>query len=249
MLETKKRKSCFRLQQSKEMLPPDAWMLIGLHLRPRYLAKLLQTSKNVKRLVDTNQYWTRVAGHQVWRTFEGMEIDDSPAAEDVLPRIEHNLMHMLGLEPGYFWTMELFFGRLDEVIAYYAVHDQEVYHPFWESLKPMSLEGKTRAWMIERVKSMSPFRDEAGYGLAVERTMKEIAKNEIEDTNEDHDRRLNKFVCSMEDDPMPAVYKRAIFRKLDAILWGTIRTPRGDPTGELHWGHCHTSLALAICKF
>ena len=230
------------------MLPPDAWMLIGLHLRPRYLAKLLQTSKNVQRLVDTNQYWTRVAAHQVWRTFEGMEIDDSPVAEDVLPRIEHNLMHMLGLEHSYLWTMELFFRRLDDVIAYYAVHDQEVYRPFWESLKPKSLEEKTRSWMIERLKPLSPPAT-VEKTVATEWTMKDIAKNEIEDTNADHDSRLNKFVCSMEDDPMPPAYKRAFFRKLDAILWGTICTPRGDPTGELHWGHCHTSLALAICKF
>ena len=118
------------------MLPPDAWVLIGLHLRPRYLAKLLQTSKDVKRLVDTNQYWTRVATHQVWRTFEGMEIDDSPAAEDVLPRVDHNLMHMLGLEHGYFWTMELFFHRLDYVIAYYAVRDEQEYRPFWGVSSP-----------------------------------------------------------------------------------------------------------------
>ncbi len=231
-----------------KMLPPDAWVLIGMHLRPRYLAKLLQTSKNVQRLVDTNQYWTRVAAHQVWRTFEGMEIDDSPAAEDVLPRIEHNLMHMLGLEYGYFWTMELFFRRLDDVIAYYAVHDEQEYRSSWESLKPMSLEEKTRSWMIERVKSLQGVAP-LSPSDAVERTMKEIAKNEIEDTNEDHDRRLNKFVCSMEDDPMPVAYKQAFFRKLDALLWGMIRTPKGDPTGSLHWGHCHTSLALAICKF
>ena len=103
--------------------------------------------------------------------------------------------------------------------------------------------------MIERLKPMSPVRDEAGYRLAVESTMKEIAKNEIEDTNADHDPRFNKFVCSMEDDPMPAKYKRGFFRKLDAVLWGTIRAPYGDPTGDLHWGLCHTSLAVAICKF
>ena len=138
------------------MLPPDAWVLIGLHLKPRYLAKLLRTSKSVQRLVDNHQYWTRVAAHQVWRSFEGMEIDDSQSPEDVLPRIEHNLMHMLGLEHSYLWTMELFFRRLDDVIAYYAVHDQEVYRPFWESLKPKSLEEKTRSWMIERLKPLSP---------------------------------------------------------------------------------------------
>ena len=100
--------------------------------RPRYLAKLLQTSKNVQRLVDNNQYWTRVAAHQVWQSFECMDINDSPATEDVLPwpGIEHNLMHMLGLDQGYFWTMQLFFWRLEDAIAYYAAHDVEECRPF-----------------------------------------------------------------------------------------------------------------------
>ena len=231
------------------MLPPDAWVLIGLHLKPRYLAKLLRTSKSVQRLVDNHQYWTRVAAHQVWRSFEGMEIDDSPSAVDVLPPIEHNLMHMLGLDRGYYWTMELFFRRLDDAIAYYAGHDLEEYRPFWESLKGMPLDEKTRAWMIERLRPLSPPHAVELTIAAHERTMKEIAKHEIEDTMADNDRRLNRFVCAMEDDPMPPMYKRAFFRKLDAILWGMIRTPHGDPTGALQWGHCHTSLALAICKF
>jgi hypothetical protein len=132
------------------MIPADTWVLIGLHLKPRYLSRLLRTCKRVKMLVDNNNYWTRVAAHRIWRTCESMEIEDVASNDDVLPRIEHNLLHMIGLDHGYFWTMELFFRRLDDVIQYYAAHDELMYRPFWEGLKDMSLEQKTRAWMVER---------------------------------------------------------------------------------------------------
>ena len=239
------RKSCLELQKPMALLPPDAWVLVGLHLKPRHLSKLIQTSKTVKKLVDTNAYWTRVAAHEVWSSFEGMEINETPHDGDVLPRIEHNLKYMLGLEHGYYWGMERFFQRVDEVIEYNSLHDLEEYRESWVSMKSMSLEEKTRDWMATMLVSY-------GKKLTAEEmamSMKEIAKVEIEASKADSDPRFNRFVCSMDDDPMPPVYKRAFFRKLDDLLWSSMRRPQGDSTGNLQWGCCHAAIALSICKF
>ncbi len=104
----KKRISCISCEM---MIPADTWVLIGLHLKPRYLSRLLRTCKRVNVLVDNNNNWTRVAAHRIWRTCESIEIEDVPSCGDVLPRIdsEHNLLHTIGLDRGYFWTMELSF--------------------------------------------------------------------------------------------------------------------------------------------
>jgi hypothetical protein len=250
LTSTRKRKS----GKGMALLPYDAWVLIGLHLKPRHLFKLLVTSKGVNQLVDNNGYWTRVAAHQVWRDFDGMEIDEAPGHSDVLPRIEHNLAHMIGLDHGYFWSMNRFIQRIEEVIDYYSENDDlEAMRGLWVRLKSMSLEEKTRVWWIERARlaeGILMLTTEPG-ALQRERpnSMKGIAEEETEDSTKNSDPRFNRFVAEMEDDPMPLQFKRHFFRKLDHLLWSSIRRPQGDSTGRLQWGCCHAALAIGICKF
>lgn len=226
------------------LLPSDAWVLVGLHLKPRHLLKLVRTSKTVKGLVDNNGYWTRIAAHEVWSSYDGMEIDETPGDDDVLPRIDHNMRYLLGLEHGFYWGMERFIRRIDEVIEYKSKNDAAEHRESWVRMKSMSLEQKTRAWML------APPEGQRAYGAEVMgMSMRAIAKEEIEAGNSEHDSRLNRFVCLMEDDPMPPVYKRAFFRKLDTLLWSSTRNPQGDSNGALQWGCCHAVIALALCKF
>ena len=223
------------------LLPHDAWVLIGLHLKPRHLSKLMSTSKTVQKLVDNNTYWTRVAAHQVWTSFEGMEIGDGLDRDNVLPPIDHNLMYMLGLEHGYYWGMERFFQRIDEVLEYYSKNDSEDYMKYWTEMKFMSLEGKTRAWLKLRHEVIS----RTGDGMMM--SMKEVAKVEIKQGIAYHDPLYNRFVCEMEDHPMPHVYKREVFRKLDVVLWG-VGGKAEAPPGEPLCG-CWSTVTGAICKF
>ena len=44
----------------------DAWRCIGLHLQPRHVFKLMQTSKAIRRCVDNDEYWERAALHMQW---------------------------------------------------------------------------------------------------------------------------------------------------------------------------------------
>ena len=245
LLKLKKKRNC----GSMAAIPQDTWVLIGLHLKPRHLFKLLVSCKTVNRLVDNNGYWTRVAAHQVWRDFEGLEIDDKAGDDDVFPRIEHNLTHMLGLEHGYFWSMERFFQRLDEVIQYYSANGLESNRDFWASLACMSLEEKTRVWLIDRTRLEQGFSIEPRLVSTRVESMKEVAKEEMEVELHNSDRRFNRFVCEMEDSPMPLQYKREFFRKLDGLLWGCVNRPLGDSDGKLQWGCCHGMLAIGICKF
>ncbi len=104
--------------QNQSKLPDEIWVQIGLHLKPRHLAKLIRVSKKMKKLVDNDAYWTRVAAHAVWRQKECLELR-SWEGENFAP-IEVNLYDMLALDRGYFWGMELFLGRLNETIDFYC---------------------------------------------------------------------------------------------------------------------------------
>ena len=202
-------------------LSPDVWVLVGLHLKPRYLAKLMRTSKTVKKLVDNETYWTRIAAHLVWRSCDCMEIYTFTGDFDVLPRIEHNLYYMLGLDHGYYWGMERLFQRMEEVIDYYAAYDREEYREWWQNLKCMSLTERTRVWMKEGGNSFGMKRT----AEELDMSMKEVAKTEmivslsIHRTPDEDDKKYNRFLCDIEDEPIPPVHKRTIMRKLDNMLW------------------------------
>jgi len=138
--------------------------------------------------------------------------------------------------------MELFLGRLDEAIEFYSKNDREMYRSWWEGLKTMSLEEKTR----EEIRSLdqenyhrTPF-EEPGM------SMKEVAKKRISGSFYAHvnpdedDEKFNKFVIDLEDDPMPAKFKRVVMGKVKDLLWSCWKT---DVL------MCPTDIALGICKF
>ena len=229
-------------------LSPDVWVLVGLHLKPRYLAKLMRTSKTVKKLVDNETYWTRVAAHLVWRNCDCMEMYKFTDDGDILPHIEQNLYYMLGLDHGYYWGMERFFQRIDEVIDYYSANDREEYREWWQNLKCMSLVEKTREWMKEGEKSFGG----KWTSEELDMSMKEVTKIEmvaslsIHTTPEDDDKMYNKFLCDIEDEQIPPEYKRTIMKKLDKMLWD-LWNASAAKSPDRHY--CPTDIAHGICKF
>ena len=232
------------------LLPPDAWALIGLHLKPRYLAKLILTSKTIKQLVDTETYWTRVAAHLIWRDCDLMEVRTFTEDHDRLPRIHHNLYRMLALDRGYFWTMERFFQRMEEVIDFYSnplYIDEYGDNKKWcICLKTMSLAERTRSWLKKGARNI-------GFGnlqmvSQLDVSMKEMAKLVGKDTlfskqpgPDKKDAHFNKFVCEIEDHPMPPLFKRIIFNKLDDLLWNVCAADEEEC--------CPLDIAHGVCKF
>ena len=188
-------------------LSDDEWAKIGLHLKPRYLALLIRTSKQVKKSVDNEAYWTRVAFHLVWRNDECIETFQS-FGDDVLTPLKENLYELLALDAGYYQGMELFIKRVDEAIIIYRNldRDPEECCALWEKFKTMSLKEKT---LDHEFGPMSPERSQM--------TMKEVAKECMLKSLSEPEKLLNAFVIDLEDDPMPAKYKKMVMKKLQKV--------------------------------
>jgi hypothetical protein len=222
----------------------DTWMQIGLHLKPRHLSKLLQTSKTINKIVDNEAYWTRVAAHAAWRECCLLDIDPLSIGFEQLQPLRHNIYFMLGLDHGYYWSMERFFDRMEECIVFYSnsTSDEDAKHKEWcLQLKPMSLAERTMAYIRER-----------GCDATFE-NMKATAKSEVarmmHHSNSGRSAQtsacINKFMRSMDDDPTPAAHKRAIFKKLDAFLYELSEV---DHRGGVNYSFAD-HLANDICKF
>jgi hypothetical protein len=92
--------------------------------------------------------------------------------------MQHNLYHMIGLDRGYYWSMERFFERLDECIEFYSnsTDVDDARHKQWcIKLKPMSLAERTWARM-ERCGVVILSLDADGTQLS----MKQIAELECQ---------------------------------------------------------------------
>jgi hypothetical protein len=224
------------------VLSPDLWVQIGLHLKPRHLAKLIATSKTMKKLVDNDTYWTRVAAHMVWRENNYMFVHTPPVmyASDFdghLHRIHHNLYHMIGLEHGYYWSMERFFQRMEEVIDYYSNYvgnNAKVSNTkqVWTLLKPMSLLERT-SYLVSEYASKNPHmpkisdewateHDETTLSmkdLAKSRTLKSLHAYGIDDECAEAETMFNKFTGQMDDERIPVAYKQVIFKKLRKLFF------------------------------
>jgi len=87
-----------------DILPREIWTLIGLHLRPRHLVKLMLTCKTINMAVNNETYWTRVAAHLQWRSCEFIDTSSS------------SLYFMNGLEYGYYAGMNNFLKYMEDVI-------------------------------------------------------------------------------------------------------------------------------------
>lgn len=87
---------------------PDLVTLVQMHLSPRHLYKLMQTSSGVKQvLLDNEEYWSRVAAHLIWRE----HVIHCPFFndEDTTKHPQAYLYKMQNLRTGYKSSMDEFF--------------------------------------------------------------------------------------------------------------------------------------------
>jgi hypothetical protein len=202
------------------LLPPDAWVLIGLHLRPRYLARLMLVSKDINKLVDNENYWTRVAAQLVLRDFNTMEVLPFASEYDSKPRIPHDLYCMMGLDHGYYWGMQMLLQRMEDMIDYHM--KEETDEPkwwsnspgWWDQIKAMTLaERTTEFYVMNKVINNKPIT-----GNEFIWSMKDIAAAETLDTDlfEPADRHglKRRVICEIEDCPMPSAIKQNILQDL-----------------------------------
>ena len=204
----------------------DAWLQIGLHLKPRHLAKLMRTSKAINTVVDNDAYWTRVAAHLAWRDCGIMEVHRHPDEFDILPTVPRCLYYMMGMSRGYYWSMERFLKRVDEVIDYYATSADVkagLYRDWCIELKPMTLLERTKEQMRKNLQF--PFGDHQRTAAYLELPIKEIAKTETQmaccirnggaAALEQNDARFITFMCDIEDS-MPNANK--VLERLHDLL-------------------------------
>ncbi len=216
----------------------DAWIQIGLYLKPRHLSKVMQTNKTIKKIVDNENYWARVAAQLVWRIGFDIEVPLPlfPEESGTLPKIDHNLYYMLGLDHGYYWAMERFIQRIDETIDQESMDDEEDessddedYRGWWSSLKTMTLADKTHAYIEHTSRSYERM------------SMKELAESRYLESivGDRNAKEYNRFLCEIEDDPMPPIYKKTLFRKLGKFLFNFNDGTRLSTD----------NLAFGICRF
>ena len=108
---------------------PEIWTLIGTHLPPCHLFKLLCTSREINQAVDTSDYWTRAAAQLIWRDCPCMEIHPcGPSEYDVMPRVSiaSDLYDIPRTNGDYHMLMERFFKRMDEMNLVYLRGAQEM---------------------------------------------------------------------------------------------------------------------------
>jgi hypothetical protein len=198
-------------------LSDDTWAHVGLHLKPRHLSKLLRTCKRVNRVVDNEAYWTRVVAHLVLRESYLADID-RPCGEKVpyceyLPAADPSLYFMVGLEQSYYQSMQCFLQRIPDMLVEF-VKEGGAYE--------QALAAKTQGLTLEQLTLDCAMRkwtpDSDGMkGFAKAATIEFW----VTDKTKRYDfkwPKLQRFLIDMEDDPMPVVYKRRIFRKMyDAL--------------------------------
>lgn len=102
-------------------LLPEVWTIIGAHLPPHHLFKLLCTSKQINSSVDNHHYWSRAFGQLIWRDFESMEIHPcGPSEFDVLPRVTLDLYDIPRTNGDYHMLMNRFYARMEEMREVYT---------------------------------------------------------------------------------------------------------------------------------
>jgi hypothetical protein len=194
-------------------LSDDVWVQIGLHLKPRHLSKLMRTNKRIMCLVDNEAYWTRVAAHLVGRDHWMLELKpyfETYHKPEFLPPGDSSLYFMVGLDRGYHWAMESFMDRFQcSVDALLRENDPDG--------RDLVARFHGLQTVQEKVIAMDWFPCQLD-----KNTMKQVAKHKtIEKWVDFKNRRfgdkwpsIRKFLIDLEDDPMPAMYKRRIMRNI-----------------------------------
>ena len=207
-------------------LSDDVWVHIGLHLKPRHLSKLMRTCKRINRLVDNETYWTRVVGHLALR--DSWILDLSPpcgesAISSVIgiadfPKLDPGLYFLVGLDQGYYLGLQQFFQGISNSIQWFSTSGDEDDRAWFvekqgQTLQELILEYAVDKWRRPATDSMKDFAKDATIEFWV--------------TDKTHLQGcwpgLQKFLIDLEDDPMPAVYKRRIFRKMFDSFGGSLQ--------------------------
>lgn len=217
-------------------LSDDLWAQVGLHLKPRHLFKLILTCKRIRRVVDTERYWNRVAAQLVWRACEQMELEprEFPQDGDRLPPIDeaYNLFHLIGLDRGYYHGMEMFLRRIQATIDAYGQLKEEP-GPWFAGFHaiPGLRERTLRLYMDTASTYWYGIRLPKPVGDEETISMKEMARRitllewvECKNPVKQDWPKIQQFIFDLEDDPMPGVYKRRFFRRLGALVWDLDRT-------------------------
>ena len=75
-------------------------------------------------------------------------------------------------------------------------------------------------------------------------SMKEVAKKRIlasfqlRAIKDDRDEKFNKFVIDLEDDPMPAAFKRVVMGKLKELIWDCFKLDVITSSTDIGRGIC-----------
>jgi hypothetical protein len=199
------------------VLSDDAWVQIGLHLKPRHLYKLMCANKRIKLLVDNEVYWTRVAAHLHLRDHWMLELfsphEDSIPSNRILPPLDASHYYMVGLDHGYFRAMERFMQRIqDSLEAYTLLGDED----------DLAFLSRYQGWSMDYVIDLLVADSEEQDGFPPAETMKETARFKtlsfwkiLKDSQlGEHWPKMQKYLCQLEDDPMPGRCKRQVFRSM-----------------------------------
>lgn len=248
------------------VLYADGWRSVGLHLKPRHLFRLMLTCKSICSHVDNETYWTRVAAHLVWRGCEWLELHsrEFPEDTDVLPPIpESNLYYMIGLERGYYWGMERFLQRIQEVMDFYCTSvepeqgDKEEVQWIRDIMALPSLRERTIKYYLDSAEgrhgdyqtckedkwlSRVPRLKGDEDGISMKVLAKRVTHEDwIKGKNRAWSRRMKAFVCSIEDCDMPARHKQFFSRELSRLIWDMVAVDGVELSP--------TEMALDVCLF
>lgn len=145
-----------------DILSPEIFRELQMHLKPRHLAKLLQTCSYLNMLLGSNnEYWTRVAAHLVWRNHVGLVTheDVSYSQNSVLSRY----FDMVNLPRGYKVAMNEFLALISKEMR--RVHEDKDdpdadKNPFgWHKFADAPLDIQIRVGM----RSFLSWRESEGY--------------------------------------------------------------------------------------
>ena len=180
---------------SVDVLPREIWTIIGLHLRPRHLVKLMLTCKTINMAVNNEMYWTRVAAHLQWRSCEFMNTSSS------------QLYFMNGLQCGYYAGMNHFLDYLEDVI-------QDKFPKYQTLDLRMLVVTRFKDVLAELGDSMQEDDDEITMKTFTMRLLHFIYQ--FVPPNE----KMIDFVNDLEDSQIPYKFKREIMTKLRDLLCG-----------------------------
>lgn len=222
------------------ILSDDAWVHIGLHLKPRHLSKLMRTCKRIKRLVDNETYWTRVAAHLVLRDSWFMRLGPPRGEKNQTSLctlvVDPGLYYMVGRDQGYYQGMQQFIQGIKDSINDLLLNGDEDEQRMVGELQGLCLQGLIIEFAMDDflpdISRMKGFAKDLTVDFWVTRMAEDLSGAWP---------RLQKFLFDLEDDPMPAKYKRQIFRK----MWDTV----GDGLALFGTDGRHVFIGDKLCIF